>query len=50
MPFAALNHPSLPLPGPAKTQKVDLVRTHIGFKAKKKSSSSGFGLPEVASG
>lgn len=48
VPWAALNHPPPPLPGPAETQKVDLVGTHIGFKAKKK--PRGTGLPKVASG
>ena len=48
MPWAALNHPPPPLPGPAETQKVNLVRAHIGFKAKKKPRGTGF--PEAASG
>lgn len=48
VPWAALNHPPPSLPGPAETQKVDLVRMHIGFNAKKK--PRGTGLPEVVSG
>lgn len=48
MPSAALNHPPPPLPGPAETQKVNLVRAHVGFKAKKKPRGTGF--PEAASG
>lgn len=48
MPWAALNHPPPPLPGPVETQKVNLVGTHIGFKAKRKPRGTGF--PEAASG
>lgn len=46
MPWAALNHSPAPLPGPAQTQRLDLVGTDIGFKAKKKSRETG--LPEAA--
>lgn len=48
MPWAALNHPPPPLPGPAQTQKLDRVRTHTGFNTKKKPRDTG--LPEVALG
>lgn len=41
MPWAALNHSPTPLPGPAQTQRLDLVGIDIGFKAKKKSRETG---------
>lgn len=41
MPWAALNHSPTPLPGPAQTQRLDLVGIDIGFKAKKKYRETG---------
>lgn len=48
MPWAALNHPPPPLPGPAQTQKLDVLGMHIGSKAEKK--PRGTVSPEAASG
>lgn len=48
MPWAALSHPPPPLLGSAQTQKLHLVRTHIGFKTKKKPRETGF--PDAALG